>query len=248
MNLIGRQRAMEEKSLNLAVFAYNFPHKKTQDFLLRLILNGIKPDIVLAADPIKLSIPKPTVRVKPRHIDLTHPKDICAQFGIPYFIVDHNSSECCEILKAQKIKIGLISGARILELPTIKSVEKGIVNLHPGLLPEVRGLDALQWALYEELPLGVTAHVINTYVDAGYILKKARVQEYPDDTLIDLSLRLEQAQTNIITDSIHILSEAQLDNLEKIDHKTYKLHRKMPSHLERELPFKLQVRLAKLKG
>lgn len=228
--------------MNIALFSYNFPHKKTQDFLFRLFLNGYVPKLVLAVDFIKLDIPIPTIRVKPRHVDTVHPRIICEQLGIKYFVVEHNSEECCHLLLQNEIEIGLISGARILKSKTIESVKKGIINIHPGLLPQVRGLDALQWAIYEGHKIGVTAHAINHSVDAGYVLKQRIIPEYPDDTLIDLSLRLEQEQTNIIAESIRLLNTTPLDMLVKIDERT-PIHRKMPSDIEKLISDLLAMRL-----
>ncbi len=229
----------------LAIFAYNFPHKKTQDFLLRMITEGVHPDIVLAANPVEIKIPAPSIRVKPRHYDLIHPYEICKRFGIPYFIVEHNSLECRDLLSDYSIDIGLISGARILDESIIKSVKKGIINIHPGLLPEGRGMDALQWAIYEDRPLGVTSHVINRRIDHGRILKRIVIPEYFDDTLLDLSLRLEQAQNTILVNSIYLLHERSIDTFEQVGNQ-FPLHRKMPQEFECLLYSLLKKRLIKI--
>lgn len=230
--------------MNLAVFAYNFPHKKTQDFLFRLFTDGIKPAVVLAADPIKLSIPESVLRVKPRHVDLVHPRTICREMGIEYVVVEHNSEECRALLNSLRIDIGLISGARILKKAIIDSVTRGIINLHPGLLPQVRGLDALQWAIYEGQPFGVTAHVIDERIDAGLIIQKKVIPEYADDTLVDVSLRLQETQTTMVTEALRLLERASLDSLEQVGRDTV-LHRKMPRELEVELPKQFAQRLTR---
>lgn len=230
---------------SIAVFVYNFPHKKSQDFLLRLIIEGLFPKIVLAADPIKLSIPKPLIRVKPLHVDLIHPKIICNRFDIEYKVIDHNCEECCNYLRSRKIELGIIAGARILRKPVIESVVHGIINIHPGLLPEGRGYDALQWAIFEGRELGVTSHVINHRIDHGYIIKRVVIPEYPDDTFIDLSLRLEQTQTNILAESIYTLNSSSLGDLEPV-RDGFSLHKKMPAELERLLPNILEKRLTRL--
>jgi phosphoribosylglycinamide formyltransferase-1 len=231
----------------LAVFAYNFPHKKTQDFLLRLLVDGFRPALVIAADPVQLNIPKPTVRVKVRHIDLVHPADICRALNIPYQVVPHNSPECADLLREAHIAVALIAGARILKEPVISSVTRGIINIHPGWLPDVRGLDALQWAIYHDLPLGVTAHTIDERIDAGRILVREKIAEYPDDTLLDLSLRLEQTQNNIISASIQRLLSEPLDQFEAVGKDTV-LHRKMPPEMEAELAERLKRRQGRLNG
>ena len=158
--------------MNLALFTYNFPHKKSHDFLISLMIDGLKPSIVIAQDYTDLSIPKPTLRVRPIHKCLIHPKIICDRFKIKFIALNHNSEETQRILKENKIDIGVITGSRILKQKTIESVKKGIINFHLGIIPQHRGLDGLQWSIFEGKPLGVTAHVIEENIDAGFIIEK----------------------------------------------------------------------------
>ena len=174
----------------LVVFAYAFPHKKTQDVILRLAALGGVPLAVVAAPWEPLPIATPSIRVKPRHADLVHPAELCRAFGIEYHVVDHRSDTCLLLLDWLKPELGLIAGARLLPGAVLDYFRHGVVNMHPGLLPHVRGLDALQWSLYHEVPLGVTAHIVDAQVDAGWILERRLIDIHQDDTLVDLSLRL----------------------------------------------------------
>ena len=42
---------------------------------------------------------------------------------------------------------------------------KPIVNAHPGIIPLTRGLDSLKWAIYQNVPIGNTLHLIDNEVD-----------------------------------------------------------------------------------
>ncbi len=236
---------MTNDRYNLALFSYNFPHNKTQDLLLRVVLGGIRPALVLAADFVSLDIPSPTIRVKPRHVDLVHPREICKFFNIEYIPIEHNSPRCSELIKSHHIDIGLITGARILIKDTLESVKRGIINLHPGLLPQIRGMDALQWAIYRGERIGVTAHLVNEKIDHGLIIKRVIIPEYKDDTLIDLSLRLEETQNNIVLEAIQMVSTYPIESFKRIQGK-YPLNKKMPPELEAQLPGILANRLLKL--
>ncbi len=230
--------------MKLAIFAYNFPHKKTQDFIFRTLCEGYKIDCIIAADPIELNIPKSSIRVKLRNIDLVHPNIISKTFNIPYFIIPHNSDECSALLRQRNIDIGLIAGARILKKHIIDSVKIGIINFHPGYLPFVRGLDALQWAIYDDHPIGVTAHLINEKVDAGKVLIKEEIPLYKDDTLLDLSTRLYETQINMIRPAIEKTSFANLEDLEEIGNS--KLYRKMNPEQESKIEELLRKRIARI--
>lgn len=190
--------------MKLALFSYDFPHKKTQDFILRLLLESYRIEFVVAAKPVELNLPKSNLRLKPRHIDVLHPATICQRFNIPYHVLPHNSEEVAQLMRLHSIDIGMIAGARILRKNTIASVKKGIINYHPGLIPEVRGIDALKWAIYYDLPIGVTAHFIDERVDAGRIILKREIPVFTDDTFVDLSLRLEETQVNLLPEVLQM--------------------------------------------
>lgn len=217
---------MKEK---IAIFAYNFPHQKTQDFLVNLYLNGIKVDCIFAADPIKLNIPKSVVRTKVRRIQPIHPKLIAERMGINYFVLSHDSKEIEVIARDRELSLAIISGARILKPHIINSFPFGIINFHPGLIPEARGLDALLWSVYKDIPLGVTAHLIDGKIDAGYILKKEQITLFQDDTIFDISERLYEKQIEMLSGCVRLALE---QNFYKVNIDT-EYNRKMTGDLER---------------
>jgi len=228
--------------MRIAVFAYNFPHKKTQDFLYRLYLEKVDVRLVLAADPVELGIPPPAVRLKIRSQGgLVHPRKVAERFGWRYEVVEHNAASTAALLKEEKIDAAIIAGARILKRPVIEAVPQGIINFHPGLLPEVRGLDAMQWALHEGHPLGVTAHMIDHRVDAGMILLRREITLCAGDTVFDVSQRLLDIQTDMLPEALEVLAGG-VNGLPSAGEGA--LHRKMPPELERTVPELLQARLA----
>ncbi len=60
----------------------------------------------------------------------------------------------------------------LLSEDVIKKFVNGIINIHPAILPDYRGLDASLWALYEGAPLGVTSYVVDKGIDTGSVIKK----------------------------------------------------------------------------
>ena len=227
--------------MKIAVFAYNFPHRKTQEFLVRLFLEKAEVALVIAADPVKLNIPAPALRVKPRYGALIHPRIISERFGWRYEVIEHNSQGCADLIRELQVDVGVIAGARILKEPVVSAPRIGVVNFHPGLVPEVRGMDALQWAIYENKPIGVTAHVIDERVDAGRIILRRELATYPDDTLVDLSLRLCDTELEMLPAVLDALTRQPLVEFPAVEKSP--VHRKMPPELERELPRLLALRM-----
>lgn len=219
------------RDLKIGVFAYNFVHRKTQDILVRLFLEKVPVQAVWAADKIKLDIPKPGVRTKIRHTGILPPEQIAASCGFPFFNVFHDREPVLELLDALKPDIGIIAGARILPPEVIDRFRLGIINFHPGLLPESRGLDAMMWSIYNDIPLGVTAHLIDRHVDAGQLLIKKPVSIYSDDSVFDLSERLYETQLDLLMPALRKLAEGAAED---VDLHTAAYNRKMPPELEKE--------------
>jgi len=134
----------------IAVFAYAFAHRKTQDFLLEIAAAGHRDVTVIGA---------PFQKRK-------HAGDTTSYWGA----------------RERALKLGIISGARILKRGVIEAFEQGIVNFHPGKIPETSGLDAFFYTLKNNVDAGVTTHFVDPRVDAGDFLAFDAVQLGADDS------------------------------------------------------------------
>ena len=215
----------------VVVFAYNFPHRKTQDFLFHLFACGIKVGHVFAADAVELDIPPSEVRTKIRHCTPLHPSDVAKSIGAQYHQVPHQGSQINALIEEINPEIGIIAGARILKADVINGFRNGIINFHPGMIPEARGLDALLWSIRNDVSLGVTSHLINERVDAGKILERRTIDLHEDDTIFDLSERLYELQLEMLPLAI---DRAQESMTEDVDFESGTYNRKMNGDMERE--------------
>jgi methionyl-tRNA formyltransferase len=226
---------MELSSAKVVVFAYDFPHRKSQDFLLRLFMEGVPVHTVLAAPRVDLGIPGPSVRSKIRHRPALHPRKVAERIGARYEVVAHDGEEALTLLRSLRPDLGIVAGARILSAEMIDAFPAGIINFHPGLIPEVRGLDAMLWAVHEDQPQGVTAHLIDKRVDAGRILQRMPIPLQMDDTPFDLQERLYEVQLEMLLPAIEkALEDGGSGRLTEAVGAGTTYHRKMPAELERE--------------
>lgn len=193
--------------MNIGVFAYNFPHWKTQEGIHNMVLSGFKPKVIMAADPVELHIEKSQIRVSPKDLFLTHPKQIARRHQIDYEVVVHNSEETSALVREYDLDVGVILGARILKPIAFKNFSIGVMNMHSGILPENRGLDTLKWAIIDNLPQGVTTHLIDEKIDRGLLIDKRQIEIYKDDTLLDLNLRLQHLEQRMMVSSLTILRQ-----------------------------------------
>ena len=214
--------------MNIGVFAYNFPHWKTQEGINNLMISGNKPKVIFAADPIKLDFYKSKIRITPKDLYLTQPKKIAEQYGIDYKVVIHNSEETKNLVKKYNLDLGIILGARILK-PL--SFNIGVLNMHPGLLPENRGLDNIKWAILNDIPQGVTSHLIDKSIDRGKFILKEEIKIYKDDSLVDLHIRIQNLEQKLMLDSIEFLKKFQPLNILGIGN----YYKSVPEYLEKTL-------------
>ena len=52
----------------------------------------------------------------------------------------------------------------------LQIIKKGVVNIHPGILPHYRGCSCVEWAILNDDPVGNTAHFMDSDYDTGPII------------------------------------------------------------------------------
>lgn len=185
----------------IVLFAYAFPHRKTRDFIFELASAGFRRICVVAAPWRKLAIADDGVHV-PSSIKYATPqatRELCEIFNFAYEEVPHDDVDAIEALRRNHgFSLGIIAGARILNPAVIGMFETGIVNFHPGKLPEAAGLDAFFKTVSQRTAPGVTAHFIDHRVDAGRELFFEETQLGPDDAA-------EVVRHNIYQTELHAL-------------------------------------------
>ena len=88
-------------------------------------------------------------------------------------VVDsHNSTECAELLDADKPDVIVVYGTAILKPHIFTKARQVTLNMHTGLSPHYRGDSTLFWPVFYNDPdhLGVTVHKMVADVDGGDIV------------------------------------------------------------------------------
>jgi phosphoribosylglycinamide formyltransferase 1 len=128
--------------------------------------------------------------------------------GIPTAVVDHKSygkdREAFEralqaVLEAHRIELICLAGFMQLLSPWLVERWHGrLLNIHPALLPEFKGLDTHRRALAAGAKVhGATVHLVVAEVDAGPIVMQEAVPVVPGDTVETLAARVLEAEHRI---------------------------------------------------
>tara|TARA_R110001592_G_scaffold88877_1_gene261533 strand:- start:1937 stop:2536 length:600 start_codon:yes stop_codon:yes gene_type:complete len=184
---------------------------------------------------VDLNFYKSKIRITPRDLFLHHPKDICSRYDLNYHAIRHNSQATANLIKENDIDLGIILGSRILKKHIIDSFNVGVLNLHPGILPDNRGLDTIKWAIIKKIKQGVTSHLIDSNIDRGRLLDVQAIDIYRDDTLLDLYMRILNKEQRMLIESLEILgNNFDINSLELLSNgENY--HRSVPVEIESDL-------------
>ena len=114
--------------------------------------------------------------------DIKQYLDVFPSVSVP----NHNGPQSIAHVTHRKLDLLLNAGTpRLLSEALLRSASIGVVNVHPGLLPKYRGASCCEWALYNDDPVGVTAHFMDEGLDSGPIILRnqlsiGRGQSYTD--------------------------------------------------------------------
>ena len=187
------------------LFAYDFSHSKSVDFIKLCKENKIRIDLIVAAPFKKLNKPTRVYNYHKYSVTNQHPRDLAKEFNIPYFVYDHNSLDTLNLIKEFDLDLGIIAGARILNEHIIKNLSFGVLNLHPGILPQSRGLDSILWSIRNNNHLGVSAHLINHKIDSGKLVLQKKIKPLTTDSIFDLYRKIYKTQIKILPEAIRLI-------------------------------------------
>jgi phosphoribosylglycinamide formyltransferase-1 len=108
-------------------------------------------------------------------------------------------NELVNMLHNAGVELVVLAGfMRVLHTPMLKAFPRGIINIHPSLLPKFPGLEAWKQALAagEEIS-GCTVHYVDEKIDHGKIIAQREVRILPEDTPESLHARIQIAEREL---------------------------------------------------
>ena len=119
-------------------------------------------------------------------------RQVARVYGFPIAVCrDQNSPDAIARLKRWAPDLIVFTGGNILRKELLKVPRLGVLNVHLGLLPQIRGMSSPEWSLLSGVPVGITFHYMDAGIDTGPILRR---YEFPDaaecESLSDLRSRL----------------------------------------------------------
>jgi phosphoribosylglycinamide formyltransferase-1 len=122
------------------------------------------------------------------------------QQGIATSVIDHKTFESREsfdtalanLIDGYSPNLVVLAGfMRILTAEFVEHYSQRLINIHPSLLPKLKGLDTHQRAIEAgETEHGASVHFVTPELDDGPVISQAKVPVMPDDTASTLAARV----------------------------------------------------------
>ena len=81
--------------------------------------------------------------------------------------------------------------AEILKKSVLSVPNKGVINIHPSLLPKYGGLTPVFHAMnHNEKDIGYTIHFMDESIDSGRIIKQEIIKQESGDSVVSLNIRI----------------------------------------------------------
>jgi phosphoribosylglycinamide formyltransferase-1 len=143
--------------------------------------------------------------------------DFAKEKGIKTSIIDHknfvNSREEFdkamneEIIKSGAEIICLAGFMRLLSPWFVNHWFNRLINIHPSLLPQFKGVDAVGDAIKAGVKFsGCTTHFVREEMDSGPVIMQAKVPIFSDDTKEILAARILQEEHKIYPQSLKLVA------------------------------------------
>ena len=119
-------------------------------------------------------------------------REISALYGFPVATCkNQNSKQALAQLKTWAPDLVVFAGGNLLRRELLQTPRLGVINVHLGLLPEIRGMSTVEWSLLKGVPAGITIHFMDSGIDTGPILARCQFAGTEEcDSLEDLRKRL----------------------------------------------------------
>lgn len=142
--------------------------------------------------------------ISPGHFESRH---------IPfYFVENHSSTITAQFVREQGIDLLVNAGTpRILKQEILKAPTVGVLNCHPGLLPNFRGCTCVEWAIYLDEQVGNTAHLMTEKIDEGPIILQEGLHFLKSDRYADVRIKVYRHAFDLLARAAAKIMESEQD-------------------------------------
>ena len=158
-------------------------------------------------------------------------------------IINPNSQESIDFLRLSQPDLILSVGSIILREEIIDLPNKGLLNVHLGILPKYRGMGVTEWPViestsFQSINTGITLHFIHKGVDTGPIISRKFIPFRKGDTFDTLEERYLPEMVKLMIEGVIIVKNGELNYETQESHQGkqyFALHPRMRKFAEKKL-------------
>jgi phosphoribosylglycinamide formyltransferase-1 len=125
---------------------------------------------------------------------------------LPEIFISKDHKEIFKKLKNTNPDLIVLAGyMRIVPEYIINEFEGRIINLHPSILPDFKGLNADRLSFEAKKSCGITIHYATKELDAGEIILQYRINPYKFNTFEEYHKELKKAEHKFLPAVIELL-------------------------------------------
>jgi len=101
-------------------------------------------------------------------------KAFCDKNNVPLrFFPSINDSDAVDYVRALRPDYGVYLASEIVRKPFLEGFSCGVIHSHPGVIPDYKGMDSIDWALLQKdfSKIGYSIQVLTPSLDDGKIVK-----------------------------------------------------------------------------
>lgn len=170
--------------------------------------------------------------------------EVAKQHGIPVLLPDRPTDILNEIANFKADIAVLVAYGRIIPKRVIDIFPKGIVNIHPSLLPKYRGPTPIESAIANgDHETGVSIMQLTAGMDSGPVFKQSKLQLTGKETKFDVYNSLSEQGAKLLFDTLPDIIDGSLQPIEQNENEVTYCHllRKEDGILEPEQTSAIQA-------
>jgi formyltetrahydrofolate-dependent phosphoribosylglycinamide formyltransferase len=140
--------------------------------------------------------------------------------GITHHLADHRKfssktafeQQLLSHLVEDGIELVVLAGfMRVLSTFFLNHFDQRVINLHPSLLPQHRGLNAIEKAvLANDTHTGCTVHLVDDGLDTGPIIAQSACPIFEDDDLAKVTERIRALEHALLPQVVNLIAKIVL--------------------------------------
>lgn len=152
-------------------------HPYGREMLKQIMSEGFVPEIIISevseiADEEREKFLK---RIEGNPIAASIEEQIAGLETEHFEVAIHNSELVMPLIENKELDLIVFGGTRIIRGDILEHPKHGVINSHPGLLPDCRGSASPAWSVYHDIPIGSSTHFCDNGIDTGELLLRREV-------------------------------------------------------------------------